>query len=167
MKTMIIKTLLVASVLLCYGSLHAQNSSTKPDQLKLIKQFVGQWKASIGQDTALTAEFAAIGNGLEGRSTMKSGSETLNEVRQMFGYDPKTDTFIEAELSSVSDIELWACWFSSDNLFVGVPIADLSDPSKAIFRVEVRIQSPDCFVQTIFKNDKIMAEKTMKKVTDN
>jgi hypothetical protein len=164
MKTLMIKTLLLATVLLCYGPLQAQTSISKPDQQQLIKQFVGQWKAVTGKDTLMTATYKSFGNGLDGISLFETGSDTRREGRQLFGYDPKTDTFIEAEMTTASDIELWACWFISNKIFIGVPLADLPNPSKAITKVEIIIQSPDTFVQNIYQNDKIVGKKTMKRI---
>jgi hypothetical protein len=166
MKSFVVNALFAAFFLFCYAPLRAQNCDAKPDQLRLIKQFVGQWKAEIGQDSTITAEYAVFGNGLEGKSTISVGSNMLKESRQMFGYDSKTDTFIEAEMSTNSELELWACWFSSETLFVGLPLAYLGEPTKAIFKVEVLIQSPDSFVQSVYKNGTIISQKTMKRVTE-
>lgn len=164
MKTFSIKTLFIVSFLLCFVSSNAQTSISKPDQKKLIKQFEGHWKAVTGNDTLITASYQAFGNGLDGISSIKTGSATPKEGRQLFGYDPATDTFIEAEMTTASDIELWACWFISDKIFMGVPLADLQNPSKAIYKVEIIIQSPDIFVQNIYQNNKVVGKKTMKRI---
>ena len=75
MKSFVVNALFAAFFLFCYAPLRAQNCDAKPDQLRLIKQFVGQWKAEIGQDSTITAEYAVFGNGLEGKSTIKAGSK--------------------------------------------------------------------------------------------
>ncbi len=36
------------------GALLAQNPATKPDQIKLLKQFAGTWKADVGKDNFMT-----------------------------------------------------------------------------------------------------------------
>lgn len=166
MKSIFVNTLIAASFFLCYTPTQAQNSSAKTDQATLIKQFVGQWTAVIGQDSIMFTEFTAFGNGLEGKSRLVSGSKILREGRQMFGYDPKTDTFTEAEMSTNSDVELWSCWFVTNQLLIGVPFENLAKPSEALYKIEVLIQSPDSFVQSVFKNGTLITQKTMNRVNN-
>jgi hypothetical protein len=164
MKTILVNTLLLVLILLSSVTMSAQTSISKPDQQKLIKQFVGQWKAVTGNDTIMTSTFKAFGNGLDGSMKIETSAGALKEGRQLFGYDSKTDTFIEAEMTTGSDMELWACWFISNKIFIGVPLTDLANPSKAITKVEVIIQSPDTFVQHIYQNGIAIGKKTMKRV---
>ncbi len=166
MKTILLNTFFVVFLLLSSVTMSAQTSISKPDQQKLIKQFIGNWKAVTGKDTLMMATYRAFGNGLDGNTIIETGADTQREGRQIFGYDPITDTFIEAEMSTTSDIELWACWFISDKIFIGVPFSDLANPSKAITKVEIIIQSPDNFVQIIYQNNKIVGKKTMKRVSN-
>ncbi len=63
-----------------------------------------------------------------------------------------------------SDMELFACWFTRDNLMVGVPYAKRLDPEKSALWVEIDIQSPDRYVQTVLQNGKRISGRTMVRI---
>ena len=139
----------------------AQSGSTKPDQVKLLRQLAGTWQAELGKDTILVTELKPFGTGLDGYARVNVKGKTVSERRQLFGYDTKTNQFIEAEVTLGSDMELFACWFTRDNLMVGVPYANRLDPDKSSLRVEIDIKSADKYTQTVLQNGKRIGGRTM------
>jgi len=161
MKNIFIYTAILAFLLLCSGGIQAQTAAKKLDQVKLMKQFNGTWNSETGKDTLLTAKFVPFGTGIDGYIRIETKGVILTEGRRLFGYDPKTDTFIQAELNKDTGFELWACWFVSENFMTGVPFDDISNPGKAVYRVDVDIKSSASYVQTLFKNGKPINSRIM------
>jgi len=141
--------------------LQAQTTVQKPDQVKLMRQLDGTWQADSGKDTITVTVLKTFGTGLDGYARVETKGKVISERRQLFGYDKKTDQFIEAEVTKGSDMELWSCWFTRNNFMVGVPYADRLDPEKSVFRVEIDIKSPDSYVQTVFQNGKRISGRIM------
>ena len=149
-------------IALCFSmSLHAQSSQQDLDQVELMKQFIGRWKAEMGKDTIAIAEYKPYGTGIDGYIKIETKGETIMEGRQLFGYDKKTDKIIQAELYKGSDIILWAGWFTSKDMFIGVPLDDISNPEKAVIRVEGDFKSPDLYIHTQFVNNKPISVITL------
>jgi hypothetical protein len=146
--------------------LHAQSTVQKPDQVKLMRQLIGTWQAELGKDTIAVTVFKPFGTGLDGYASVVVKGKIISDRRQLFGYDKPTDQFIEAEVTLGSDMELWACWFTKEKFMTGVPYANRLDPTKAIFRVEIEIKSPDSYTQTIFQNGKRISGKIMNRKKD-
>lgn len=142
----------------------AQTGSPKPDQVKLLRQLAGTWQADMGKDTLLVTELKPFGTGLDGYARVKANGKVISERRQLFGYDTKGNQFIEAEVTQGSDMVLFACWFTRDNLMVGVPYANRLDPDKSALRVEIDIQSPNRYVQTVLQNGKRISGRTMVRI---
>jgi hypothetical protein len=164
MKTISTTALTLVFLLALVTGTTAQTGSTKPDQVKLLKQLAGTWQAELGKDTTLTTELKPFGTGLDGYARVETKGKLISERRQLFGYDSKADQFTEAEVTKGSDMELFSCWFTKDNFFVGVPFADRFHPEKAVLRVEIDIQSKDRYVQTVLQNGKKIGGRTMNRI---
>jgi len=160
MKTLC-TTVLTAILALFPLIMQAQKGNPQPDQVKLLKQFVGNWKAIIGTDTIAYGEYRSFGKGIDGHAWKKVGDKTIFEMKQLFGYDSETDKFIELEVSSDGDTELWICWFTSENVMVGVPYENIDNPDVALFKVEIVIQSSESYQRTLLKNGKPLNTRTM------
>lgn len=161
MKTIIFYTMIFVFLSANIGGVFAQTVTKKLDQVELMKQFNGTWKAEIGKDTIAVAEFKPFGTGLDGYVKVETKGATITEGRKLFGYDKKTDKFMQAELNKDTGFELWACWFVSENFMTGVPFDDISNPEKAVYRVDVVIKSPVLYVQTLFQHGKPIGSRTM------
>lgn len=155
MKTILTNILLVVSFSICLEGIQAQTTDQKLDQVELLKQFVGTWKTELGKDTIAVTEFKAYGSGIDGYVEILAQGETLMEVRQLYGYDKKTDKIISAEMYKYqgSEMSLWACWFTSKNIFNIVSFDDLSDADNAALRIQVELKSPDSYITTHFVNN--------------
>lgn len=161
MKTILTTATFLAFLFAIVTGTAAQSGSTKPDQVKLLRQLAGTWQAELGKDTILVTELKPFGTGLDGYARVNVKGKTVSERRQLFGYDTKTNQFIEAEVTLGSDMELFACWFTRDNLMVGVPYANRLDPDKSSLRVEIDIKSADNYTQTVLQNGKRIGGRTM------
>ena len=163
MKNLRLPTVLLVLLVSFVSGLQAQTAVHKPDQVKLIKQLYGIWQGEIGKDTVAVVTVKPFGTGLDCYARVETKGKITAYIRQLFGYDKQTDQFIEAEVTKGSDMELWAGWFSKDNLMIGVPYANRLDPSKSVFRVELEFKSPDTYVKTVFKNGKRIGGAIMKR----
>jgi hypothetical protein len=145
----------------CIGGLQAQNQTQKLDQVKLMKQLIGKWKADMGKDTLLTSEYKEWGTGIDGTAQMEIGGKLVMERRQLFGYNSKTSQFTEAEVTKGADIELWVCWWTSETRMVGVAQENLSLGEKAPLMVEILMKPGKAFQQKVWQNGKMIFTKTM------
>ena len=161
MKTILTKAVVMVFLFAQAIGIQAQTASSKPDQVKFMKQLDGTWQADLGKDTVLVTTLKTFGTGLDGFARVETKGKVISERRQLFGYDSKADQFIEAELTKGSDMELWSCWFTKENFMVGVPYANRLDPEKSVLRVEIDIKSPDSYVQTVYQNGKRIGGRNM------
>ena len=82
------------------------------------------------------------------------------EGKQKWEYDKKSDKFILTSATTGLEAGSSALWFVSKNKSVIVPVTDLSDPSKALFRLEMEFRSPETFLQTTIANNKVLHTDT-------
>ncbi len=149
-------TSLIGALLVCTIDMHAQSGNFSLNQPELIKQFIGLWKGEVGKDTLVIGTNNPFGSGLDCTSEIIIKGKTLTSVRQLFGYDPKSDKHIIAELiKSSPSIELCALWFTSKNAGEMVLFKDISNPENAILKWRFEFKAPDTIVQTAFKNNKV------------
>jgi hypothetical protein len=134
--------------------LQAQTIQTKPDQVELMKQFVGSWKADMAKDTTIFWEAKSYGTGIECNYKAVSKERIVLEGRQIYGFDKKHDIILSANLPKGMDIELLALWFTSNNKYEIIYYSDIANPEKAVFRMEGEFKSPDVYVETFILNGK-------------
>jgi hypothetical protein len=152
-------------LLIGISEIQAQTKQAKPNQVELMKQFIGNWKAQWA-DTVLYWESKAFGTGLEAYYNYKIAGKDkiILEGRQLWGYDSKLDKYVVAQLETGKDIWLLAFCFTSNNKYLMTSITDISDPDKASFKVEGEIKSPDVFSETWFMNGKAVIKYDYKRV---
>jgi hypothetical protein len=137
---------------------------TNLDQVELMKQFIGNWKCEYHKDTFLFIENIPFGTGMVSDSQIVSKGETLDSIKQLYGYDKKTDTFIMAELvKSSSIIEICTTRFTSKN--AGELVVINTENAKFKWRFEFR--TPDKIVQTASLDGKIVKEVTLARVKND
>jgi len=86
-------------------------------------------------------------------------------VKELWGYDKKTDKMIFAEISDSSpEIQLFAFWFTTENSCQGVPYQDISNPEKAALKYRMEIKSSDIWVMTMLQNNREEIELTFNRV---
>jgi hypothetical protein len=156
MKKLFLTTAIAVFLLICFNRIQAQTTQTKLNQVELLKQLIGNWKSEAFQDSIWTGECKSFGNGLEWSSKTELKGKIVREGRSLMGYDKKNDKLIECDLSNSSpDIMLYSMWFTSANKFEQILLKDVSHPENAIIS-KYEFKSPDLFIETDLKNDKII-----------
>jgi hypothetical protein len=132
-----------------------QSQASKPDQVELMKQFLGTWTGEIGKDTILTGHNIMFGKGLDCYSQIISKGKVISSGRQLYGYDKESDKIIIAELIKPSpDMEILAAWFTSKNTGEMVLLRDISNPDAAVLKWKFEFKSSNLIVETASRNDK-------------
>jgi hypothetical protein len=158
------KTLLIIGLFLIVAcESQAQPINIKPNQVELMKKFVGRWKCDLGKDTVLIGDNIAFGTGLVCNSQIIVNGKILDSVKQLYGYDQKTDKFIVAELIESSPvIEICASWFTSQNRGELV----VTNPENAPYRFRFEFINADLIVQTVIQNDKVIRKVSITRIKD-
>lgn len=158
------KTILIAGFILINAiQLQAQTLDNKLNQVDLMKKFIGRWKCELGKDTVMIGDNIAFGTGLICSSQIIANGKILNSVKQLYGYDKKTDKFIVAELIESSPvIEICSTWFTSQDTGELV----VTNPDNAPFRFKFVFKNTDLIVQTAIQNDKVVKEITITRIKD-
>jgi hypothetical protein len=166
MKKIYVSTLFSVLGLLCVNGLLAQNSQASLNQVELMKQFIGIWENRSVKDTVYTAEFVPYGTGgLEFTMRGVTGGKVWLEMKELWGYDKKTDKVVIAGLAKNSPyIMLHATWFTAKNKCEQIPMEFASDPARSNFRVEFEFKSPDLVERNEFVNDKSLGVEVYNRV---
>jgi len=157
------KTILIGFTLISTFGLQAQTTDNKLDQVDLVKKFVGRWQCELGKDTIMISDNIAFGTGLICSGQIIANGKILDSMKQLYGYDKKTDKFIVAELIESSPvIEICTSWFTSQDTGELVII----NPDNAPFRFKFAFKNADLIVQTAIQNDKVVKEITLTRIKD-
>ena len=159
------KPFLIASFfLLSINEAETQTTLEKLNQIELIKQFIGTWKCEFGKDTIMIGEITPFGTGLVANSQIIANGKTLESVKQLYGYEAKTDKFIVAELIESSPIiEICTTWFTSKN--TGEMI--VTNPDNVPLQYKFEFKTPDIVVQTAIKDNKVIKEIILTRIKTN
>ncbi len=139
--------------------------SKEINQVELMKQWIGSWKAEFGKDTIAFFDQKAYGVGQEVfiKATLKG--KMIGEGKQLWGYDKKLDKIIFAsELKGQEGLGITALWFISKNKYVGVPYSDISNPENASLKWEGEFKSHDTYVETHLLNNKPVTTDTYTRI---
>jgi hypothetical protein len=160
------KTILIALFLLISATgILAQTKQAKLNQVELFKQFLGTWTGEVGKDTTITGVNEPFGTGIECNSQIITKGKILDSVKQLLGYDIRSDRFIIAELKKSSPvIEICSTWFTTEYAGELVLSQDSSDPEKATLMFKFEFKSPDLIVQTAFYNGKVIKAVTLTRI---
>jgi hypothetical protein len=163
MKTFYLTTVIVVFLLCCTNGIQAQTTQTKLNQVELMRQFLGTWKSELVQDTIWTGEGKSFGNGMELYFKAETKGKMVSEMKSLMGYDKKNDKLIEVDLMKGSDIMVYAFWFKLKNTCIEIPYEYIANPEKAPIKWDIEFKSPDLFVQTMTKDNKIVQVMTFKR----
>jgi hypothetical protein len=166
MRTSYLNTMIVAFLLLYTNGIQAQTTLAKLNQVELMKQFVGSWKVQESKDTTFFWDAKPYGTGLDGNYKTVANGKTVTEGKFLQGYDKLTDKSIYVELSSGmdQDIDINATWFISKTKYKYIPFKDVSNYEKASYKIEGEFKSPDMFVETTIKNNKVTLIETYTRI---
>jgi hypothetical protein len=163
MKTLLNFTLIAGLLIICIKDAQAQSAESKPDQVELMKQFIGSWKSEWTKDSTVFWDAKTYGTGFESSFKLVTQGKTIVEGKQLWGYDKVVDKFIIAEMVKGGDIQLYAEWFVSKSRYVMSYYKDISNPEMASWKIEGEFKSPDMFVETIIVNNKSTKTNTYKR----
>jgi len=167
MKALSLTIMIAIFLLLCTNGILAQTTQTKLDQVELYKQFLGTWQRNVknAEDTTFFWETKSFGKGFEVYMKGESKGKIIWEVKSVVGYDKKNDMLIEAMIMNYSpDIDLWSIRFSSPNKHEEILLKDILNPEKATEKDIVEFKSPDLFIDTYLKNNKVVKIDTLRRV---
>jgi hypothetical protein len=142
----------------------AGENSNGLNQVELVKQILGTWKAEIAKDTFYTVKYQWLGTGMEGAIKIITKGKTVQQGKAIIGYDKKIDKIIETDLMEGSDIMLYALWFTSKNTCTEIPYEYISNPEKAPVTWQYEIKSPDVFVWNYIENGKTTTTYTFQRI---
>ena len=147
---------------LSVNGINAQTMKEGLSQVELMKQFIGTWRNESNKDTIYTAEFKPYGNGgLEFSLKSVSQGKVWLEMKELWGYDKKSDKIIVAGLVKDSpNLMLQATWFTAKDRCEQVPLEFASDPKKASFIVIFQLKSPDLVLREEIVNNKSLGTET-------
>jgi hypothetical protein len=156
----------VVFLFLLANGIQAQTMQSGLNQVELMKQFIGTWKNDTNKDTVYTAEFKPFGNGgMELKLTSVTQGKVWFELKELWGYDKKSDKVVVAGLVKDSpNIMLQATWFTANNKCEQVPLEFASNPDKAGFRVLFDLKSPDLVTREEIVNNKSVGVETYTRV---
>jgi hypothetical protein len=146
------------------SEIQAQTTQPKLNQVELMKQLIGSWKADMGKDTTFFMEVKPFGTGLECYSNTVNKGKILMEAKQLAGYDKKIDKIVYVNLEKGKDIEILAVWFISNNKYMSIPYSDIANPEKASFKYEAEFKSPNLIVETLIINGKPLKTYTYTRI---
>ena len=138
--------------------------SKELNQVELMKQFLGNWKAEFGKDTIAYFDQKAYGVGQEVFIKGTSKGKMISEGKQLWGYDKKLDKIIFASELKGQDLKIVALWFISINKYVGFQYSDISNPENASNKTEGEFKSPDTYVETHIVNNKPVRTDTYTRI---
>ena len=160
MKTYRLSTLIVIFVLLCTNAIHAQTTQTQLNQLELIKQFIGNWKAEMGKDTTVFYEAKLFGTGIEDYMEFITKGKSYLKIKGLLGYDKKNDKYIHLKLLDPSGLALNAFWVTSKNIIEGVQYQYISNPEDAPLKWKLEFKSSDSLIMNTTLNSKVVSTLT-------
>ena len=161
MKSFNIFILIAVFCLLSIKGIVAQNPQTQLNQVELMKQFTGTWKGEVGERTTYISENKPFGTGMTCNVQITTNGVIIDSVKQLYGYDKKTDKYIIAELiKSSSVLQLSSAWFTSartGKLFI-------TDHDGDTTKIDFEFKTPDVITQIAQLDNKIILELTYYRV---
>jgi hypothetical protein len=164
MKKSFLILVIAGFLLIGLYEIQAQTTQAKPNQVELMKQIIGNWKAELSKDTIYYENIKAFGTGLEFYDKIVVKGKMISEEKELYGYDSKLDKYVGADLVKGKDIIIYAMWFVSNTKFEGIHYSDISNPDKASFRVEGEFKSPDAFSLNFIMNGNVVLTYNFKRI---
>ena len=137
---------LLISITIAFGfsvCASAQSSGTDLDQVELMKQFAGTWKAESGEDTTFIWEIVPFGKGYEAIGNWKAKGETYSTIKSVYGYAKKMKIVNMVHLYQGGSIVNAVGEFVSENK-IEMEFFNF-DHSMTIGKWETKFPSPDKF----------------------
>ncbi len=154
----------IVMLVIGFSEIQAQTTPSKPDQVQLMKLFIGNWQSDVVKDTSAYVAVKPFGTGVEFSDKYIVKGKTVSEEHELYGYDSKLDKYAGADLVKGRDVQIVAVWFTSNNKCIATYLSDASNPDKAAWKNEMEFKSPDIIVAHISMNGKLVSTLNFKKV---
>jgi hypothetical protein len=152
-------------LLFCLYGVQAQPTQAKLNQVELMKQFLGNWKAEFDKDTFALIENKSLYNGLDNYYKFEGNGKILAEERTFTGYDEKSGRLIKVFFSDSSpEFGILTLWFTTPTRCEEIFLEDVSNPDEAKLKWVFEFESPDMYIMTFIKNNKAERVDTYKRV---
>ena len=147
--------------------MQAQTSGESLNQIELMKQWVGNWKAEHGKDTVWTIEVKPFNNAFEFYAKCEAQGVKVTEMewKKLIGYDEQNDRFIEAIIhNNHPELILMSLRFRTPTVVEEVDMANFAHPENAWIIRRVEFKSQDLFTWTNIVNGKVKQVSTFKRL---
>jgi hypothetical protein len=156
MEKIWLKTLAFIILIFSVNGLLAQNSLTKLDHVQLMKQFLGNWKAELGQDSVGTLICKSFYNGFDFYFKIEVKGKTVFEEKTLSGYDKKYDKLIKIWIQNTDpEFGMLALWFTTPSRCEEVLFEDIDNPASAKYKWIFDFKSPDLLIWSDLLNNKV------------
>lgn len=159
--TACLQSILITVFIMSFSQIaDAQATGSKLDQVQLMKKFEGNWRGNLGHDTMIVCRNELFGTGLNCSSQLIAKGKSFNSVKQLYGYDPREDVYIMAELNESSPtLEICRTWFTSETTGELV----VTYPADAPIRFRFEFITPDKIKQSAVQDNKVIIEIILSK----
>ncbi len=164
MKKSLLILVIAGFLVISLSEVQAQTTQPKLNQVELMKQVIGNWKAELTKDTSYYWSAKAFGTGFECYFKIVAKDKIISEAKQIWGYDSKLDKYVGASLEKGKDIDIYAMWFTAENKSVDTNLADISNLDKASSKGEGEFKSQDAWSETDFVNGKPVMTYNFKRI---
>jgi hypothetical protein len=113
-------------LLIWTAGLKAQTVPAKPDQQKLMLQFLGTWQANAGKDTLEVWDFQQFGKAMIINVSQVVKTKKIPLYVNNIGFDSSTDKFKGFTLMNNGSYGTWEGSFTSEKKFEGIDIVDFN-----------------------------------------
>jgi hypothetical protein len=145
------------------NGIQAQTTSTSPDQLKLMKSYLGKWQATTGKDTAELWDFQNYGSAfiINVHRVVKDVKTPL--YKNNIAFDPKEGKFKGFALWTDAGYVTWIGSFTSEKMLSGDMVQNFT-PGTSFIKFENVLVNPNEWTWTQFNKDgvKILEYKFIK-----
>ena len=124
-------------------TLSAQSNEEELDQLELMKQFIGTWRAETGEDTVVSTTYEPIGDGILITQENITNGVTYRTVKAVMGVSTDKKTIIVSVIRQDGTIGFHYGKFVSNNKCILEVYRD--NVQHPLNIQEFEIQSPDTF----------------------
>jgi hypothetical protein len=165
MKKILFLSMILGSLLVLETEVRAQGNSAVLDQMVLMKQFLGTWKAELAPDTFIITNNLPFGSGIDCTGKIYTKGQVLDSIKQIYGYDFSSHKYLAAELiKSTPIIEFVAVWFTDKTSGREVYLRDINNYDKALMKWSFEFKNPDTLVQTSIRNNVVVSSLTLTRV---
>ena len=150
---------LIAVFLLIFSNgIQAQDAAKDLDQLKLMKQFLGEWQMNPVNDTIYGWELKQYGNAYEETDYMIVNGEKSIDSFWSYSFKPERNNFITFAAFVGGGYQLFIGSFTAENKYCQKNV-DNFESQKVLNKAEFVFDTPTSITATIFSSDGVKKEE--------